>query len=434
MEPPPELLTQNLWERYGFAGNPFDTSPLPINYGQGLSVVNAYVPRTGLAAPGDLMRNFLRNPGGGRIVVEGEPGVGKTTFVNYHRYEWELHAKRGLLSPVSPISVEKSWSGKDFVLALLNSLASRIRLDKRPAAVAKDELLQEVAAITGVRREKDGGFGLNVSAPALGGLGLSRSRKESLKATEISLLHLREYLTRLVAKARDELGFGGVIFHLENMELLRQKDGRALREFFEDIRDSIQEPHVYFVFVGYRGMFQQVIVPAPRVRSIFFDLPLDLEPLSREQVHAIILRRYELLAAPGKNWIKPIEDAVIGHFYEAFAGRIRYVMNAVTSLISHLPDSYAGTLTLAQAAEILKAIQQSEIKARLTTAEIEVFQAAIRLRRFTPTALAQATGKSKQLIQKHLSKLQELGFVYPAEKSGRSQFYEREPRFSFLAS
>lgn len=433
MDAPPELLTQNLWERYGFSGNPFDTSPLPINYGQGLSVVNAYVPRGGLAAPGALMKNFLRNPGGGRIVVEGEPGVGKTTFVNYHRYEWELHAKPGLLSPVSPVSVEKSWSGKDFVLALLNSLSSRIRLDKRPAAVAKDELLQEVSAITGVRREKDGGFGLNVSAAALGGLGLSGSRKESLKATEITLIQLREYLTKLVAKARGELGFGGVIFHLENMELLRQKGGRALREFFEDIRDIIQEPDVYFIFVGYRGMFQQAIVPSPRVRSIFFDQPLNLEPLSKEQVYEIILRRYELLAAPGKNWIKPVEDAVIGHFYETFSGKIRYVMNGITSLISHLPDSYAGTLTLAKAAEILGSIQLSEIKARLTTAEVEVFQVAIRLRRFTPTALAKETGKSKQLIQKHLSKLQDQGFVFPAEKSGKSQFYEVQPRFSFQA-
>ena len=45
---------------------------------------------------------------------------------------------------------------------------------------------------------------------------------------------------------------------------------------FEAVRDALQESGVYFIFVANTGMFQQVIVPLPRVRSIFFDTPVRL--------------------------------------------------------------------------------------------------------------------------------------------------------------
>jgi len=89
-------LTQNLWERYGFTHNPYDTKALSLSKAAPLSVQEAYIPRADSAATADLLTNFLRNPGGGRIVVEGDPGVGKTTFVNFHRQQWETKARHKL--------------------------------------------------------------------------------------------------------------------------------------------------------------------------------------------------------------------------------------------------------------------------------------------------------------------------------------------------
>lgn len=40
-----------------------------------------------------MLLGILRSTGGGRAVVEGDVGVGKTTFVNYGRYLWETEAK-----------------------------------------------------------------------------------------------------------------------------------------------------------------------------------------------------------------------------------------------------------------------------------------------------------------------------------------------------
>lgn len=423
-------LTQNLWERYGFTDNPYDTKALSISKAATLSVLDAYVERDAPSTASTLLTNFLRNPGGGRIVVEGDPGVGKTTFVNFHRQRWETSAKPKLLSPATEISVREQWTERDFLLSLLASLSARLRLDLGEKEYEKNKLLREVSAVTGVRVEASGGY--EGSLTVLGtGVGFGRSSGTAVNVGEVTNDHLREFLRGLITLAKTR-GFAGVIYHLDNLELLARHGPAALQAFFEAIRDAIQEPAVYFIFVGYRGMFQQAIVPQPRVRSIFFDTPVYLEPLTPEQVHEVIEKRYDLLAVPGKKWIKPVEDDVIDHLYATFAGKIRYVMNAVTSLVSHLPDSYAQPLALPEATKVLREILRSEIHRILSDTEATVFLAAVKHGRFTNTALGRQTGKSKQQIQKYLSRWLEMNLVSHAEKEGRLQFYAIEPRFSLL--
>ncbi len=79
-------LSQNIWERYGFRGNPFDTGALSAFAGALLPIAHAIVGREMESTESRMLLAILRSPGGGRAVVEGEIGVGKTTFVNYHRY------------------------------------------------------------------------------------------------------------------------------------------------------------------------------------------------------------------------------------------------------------------------------------------------------------------------------------------------------------
>ncbi|HAZ60767.1 MAG TPA: hypothetical protein DCY89_04240 [Gammaproteobacteria bacterium] len=181
-------------------------------------------------------------------------------------------------------------------------------------------------------------------------------------------------------------------------------------------------------------MFQQVIVPLPRVRSIFFDMPVHLDPLTLPEVKAVMERRYTLLAVPNKAWIKPVDDIVVESLYQTFSGKIRYVMNAITSLVSHLPDSYARTLSLEEARTLLQGIARSQVRSLLHGAEEAVFLEAAALGRFTNTQLATRTGKSKQQIQKYLKSWLALNIVAHREREGRQQFYETDPRFAVLRS
>lgn len=424
-------LTQNLWERYGFSANPFDTKALSLSEGALLSVSDAYISRGKGSEAASVLTNFFRNPGGGRIVVEGEPGVGKTTFVNYHRHQWETEAADKLLTPATEISLQEDWGERDFLVNLLSALSARIRLDLSQNRFAKDTLLQEINAICGVFITKDGGF--SVGGQALGtGVSIGKTTNKTIRIGDLSIHHLRQYLSLLVRKALKQKKVAGVTFHFNNLELLAQKGPQPLQNFFEKIRDVLQEPNVYFVFVGYRGMFQQVIVPCERVRSIFFDAPVYLDPLSFAETQTIIKRRYQLLALPGKKWIHPIEDSVIEHLHHTFAGKIRYVMNAVTTLINRIPESYSQPLNVEMAIDVLSSILNSELRKGLSEEEVRVFFVAVKQGRFTNTSLVKQVGKSKQSINKYLQTFLRCGYIHLAEAVGRNRYYEINPRFSIL--
>lgn len=223
-----------------------------------------------------------------------------------------------------------------------------------------------------------------------------------------------------------------MILHFNNLELLARRSPEHLAIFFDEARDLLQTPSVYFVFVGYTGMFQEIIVPQERVRSIFFGRSIHLPPLSREEVHQAIARRYELLATQPKRWIPPVDDLVVDYLYEVFQGRIRFIMDAITSLVTHLPDGMTGTLATEDAQSLLEQLTWERVENVLTETELVVLRAAVRASRFTNSSLVKATGKGKQNITKYVNRFLGLHLVHPAERRGRNVYYEISPDLALL--
>jgi DNA-binding transcriptional ArsR family regulator len=425
-------LTQNLWERFGFRDNPFDTRALSMASDSRLSVAEAFVGRDEESAESQLMTNFLRNPGGGRAVVEGDVGVGKTTFVNFHRYLWERQARSKLLTPASEVSVQGEWGPREFLVSVIGALAGRLALNMKPSDRQKDQLLAEVDALTGVlvRQSFNVTGGITVlGSGASGGSGKS----VTVHRGEVNQPTLRRYLDKLMDRVR-RAKYAGAILHLNNLELLARRDPDGLIRFFDEIRDCLQTPNIYFVFVGYTGMFQEIVVPRERVRSIFFGHPIYLAPLSCDEVHHAIELRYKLLAIKPKRWIRPVDDTLIDHLYEVFSGKIRFIMDAITTLVSRLPEGVTATLATQAAKELLRQLTRERIRSLLTDSEQKVLLAAVQQRRFTNSSLVKATRKSKQNVAKYLGRLTRLNLVHVAERRGRSVFYETSPELSLLTS
>ena len=423
-------LTQNLWERFGFRDNPYDTRALSLSPESALSVAEAFVGRGEKSNEWRLLTNFLRNPGGGCAVVEGDVGVGKTTFVNFHRYLWENEAETKLLTPASEISVQRDWGVREFLLSVVGALAGRLALKMGQSAATKDELLTEVSALTGVLVRESLNLSGGISVLGSGATG-GKSKSTIVHRGEVSVPALKQYLDRLLARVR-KARFAGSILHLNNLELLARDDPRRLARFFDETRGSLQTPHVYFIFVGYTGMFQEIIVPVGRVRSVFFGYPIHLPPLSKQDVHSAIKLRYKLLALKKNKWIAPVDDELIDHLYDVFAGKIRFIMDAITTLVTRLPEGVTSTLSADDAREMLQQLAWERIRSLLTDSEQGVLAAAVEQGRFTNSSLVKATGKSKQNVAKYVKRLVELNFAYQAEKRGRSVFYETSPELALL--
>lgn len=427
-----EELTQNLWERFGFRDNPFDTRALSLTTESCLSVANAFVGHDKRSSESSLMTNFLKNPTGGNIVVEGEVGVGKTTFVNYHKYVWEKKAKTKLLTPASEISVQGGWGAHEFLISILGSLAGRLALEMKRRDIERDRLLNEVNALTGVLIKEWKNYGSGVSVLGLGA-NYSLSKSLILKVGEITIETLQEYLRKLLKRVHNK-GYAGVIFHIDNLELVRRRDPSHLSTFFDEVRDILQEPNIHFIFVGYAGMFQEVIAPVERVEGIFVQ-PIHLPALDLPLVHSAIKRRYELLSINRNRWIPPVEDSLIDFLWELFSGKIRSIMKAITTIFIYIPESVAYTLPTEDAKKILKelTIQNLKNKEKITDTELIVLECAAKQRRFTNSSLVEATKKSKQNVAKYINRLLGLSLIYQAGKQGRNVYYEIAPSLSILS-
>ena len=423
-------LTQNLWERYGFQDNPFDTRALSFNSESKLSVASAYVSRGDKPKESVIFNNFFRNPGGGRIIIEGDSGVGKTTFVNYHRYLWEKEATESLITPVTEISVQENWNIHTFLISLIGSLAGRLRLDIPEKEYRKDNLYTEISALSGVLIKQSQSY--NIGGTVLGSGGsFGKNPSFSVQIGKVTTEKLREYISILVSRVKD-IGYSGVTFHLNNMELIAKRGSEKLKSFFEEIRDCLQMESIYYVFVGHKGMFQQIIAPLERVRSIFYNNPILISPLTKVEVKRVIEKRYQLLALPNKTIIRPVEQSVLDSLYDIFNGKIRYLMNAVTSLITNIPESYNDTLDVESAINFLREITITEVNTYISGEELKVFNEVVKGIRFTNSSLSYCTGKSKQSINKYINKFLALNLIFPSDKVGRNRFYEVDPKFMLL--
>ncbi|MCK4344288.1 MAG: hypothetical protein KAX05_03300, partial [Bacteroidales bacterium] len=263
------------------------------------------------------------------------------------------------------------------------------------------------------------------------GVTFGHSVPTTVQIGEITVGVLQDYLRKLIQRILSA-GYAGTIIHLNNLELLARNDSTMVSNFFNDIRDILQEPCIYYIFVGSTGMFQETIVPIERVRSIFFGMPVLVRPLTSNDVKMAIKQRYKLLAIRENKWILPIEDELIDNLYEVFSGKIRFVMDAITTLVASLPEGITGTISTSDAKHYLHQLTEQKVKHVLTDAELSVLLQAIQQIQFTNSSLVKATKKTKQNINKYIRQFRKLNFIYQTKKEGRSVYYEVLPDLLLL--
>ncbi|MBM4045034.1 MAG: hypothetical protein FJ279_07965 [Planctomycetes bacterium] len=410
-------LSQNIWARYGFRGNPFDTGALSASADALLPIAQAIVGR-GMDSPESrLMLDVVRSVGGGRAVVEGDIGVGKTTFVNYHRYLWEAEAQDKLLTPATEISLSSDVSAREFLWNTIGAVIGKMVLLCGEKYVQSRPLLRELFLLNRVFLQRS--FEVQASLFGFGG-GLGRTTQVSVP--EPPDVQLYAYLRELVGEVK-RLDYKGIFLHFDNLELVSLRSPERTRELFEELRDALQTPDIYFVFVGQTGFFSEIISPSERVRSVFFGQPVHIPPLTKSQVLEAVHRRYRLLAAHPDRLILPVTDDLLEYLYDLYDGKMRFVMDGVATVITHLPHAVAETLDSAAAKTLLARLVSERLKRELTRREWDVLRETVRLGTFNNAAIARALHVKPPNVTKYLNALLDRHFIYPHHRTGRQVFY-----------
>lgn len=410
-------LIQNIWTRFGFRGNPFDTSALAAANESLLPIAQAIVGREMESPESRALLGVLRSPGGGRVVVEGDIGVGKTTFVNYHRYLWEVEAKDKLLTPATELTVDSGVKVGGFVSDIIGAVLGKLVLVQGEKYAHGRPLLHELFLLNRVFTHRS----LEVQATVFGfGGGVGRAAQASVP--EPSDVQWLSYLRELVAEVK-RLGYKGIFLHFDNLELASLRNPEESRQMFERLRDTLQMPDIYFVFVAQAGFFNEIISPLERVRSVFCGFPVHVPPLSKEQVLQVIQKRYELLAVNRERFIRPVDDALLGYLYDLYDGKLRFILDAVTSIVTNFPHATAETLDEAAAKTLLAELVMDRLRHELTTREWDVLREAVRLGTFTNADVAKALKQHRQNVSKYFNALLAKRFIYPQRREGRQIFY-----------
>lgn len=410
-------LIQNIWTRFGFRGNPFDTAALAAAAESLLPIAQAIVGREMESPESKMLLGVLRSPGGGRAVVEGDIGVGKTTFVNYPRYLWEVEATDRLLTPATEITLGSGLSVGGFVSDIIGAVLGKIVLLRGEKYAHNRPLLHELFLLNRVFTHRS----LEVQATLFGfGGGVGRAAHASVP--EPSEVQWLSYFRELVTEVK-RLDYKGIFLHFDNLELASLRNPEDSRQLFERLRDTLQMPDVYFVFVGQRGFFNEIISPSERVRSVFNGFPIQVPPLSKEQVLQAIQKRFELLAVNRDRFIQPVDDTLLEYLYDLYTGKMRFILDAVTSIVTNLPHATTETLDAAAAKALLAELVMDRLQHELTRREWDVLRVAVRLGTFTNADISRALKQQRQNISKYFNSLLAKRFIYPHHRDGRQIYY-----------
>ena len=412
-------LRQYIWKNYGLKANPFDTRALSLGTKSSLPIAQAFVGRDHNSRESTFVTNILSNPGGTCFVVEGAVGVGKTTFVNYHRDLWEREAEDKILTPEEEISVCDNWTAKDFLLNILETIIERItKLPSGEKYIQADSTLEEIYLLSRIYKNRIPNLGLNLYH-----VGASWGENETLNIPSMPEIKLLRYFRYLVQKIK-EFGYSGLFLHLDNLELLRPSGVEKAQALFENLRDTLQTPNVYFAIVGYRGFFHEIIAPRERLKSIFFGRPILIHPLSKNEVQAVIERRYSLLKMQAVTLIPPFDIEFIDYLYDIYRGKIRFIMEAINTLVPFLSKTFPTTISSEKARIKLKEILTEELMESVTPQEYEILKAGMQQDYFTNNDICKAIKISAPNVTRALKKLQQNGLISYMRKEGRNLFYQ----------
>jgi hypothetical protein len=293
-------LVPNLWKPYGLQSSPFFQNELKA--GDPTHPVSLFVGREEESVR--VQRRITSDPAT-RTIVQGAPGVGKSSFVNWIKSRLTAH---GVATYEHPIRIHADTTRTSFVADTLRTL-TRIRAASR-AANGNATFWEETARLL------EGGELTGGSATVLGvGAGLTRSYVAPRTPPD----SLYEHLGQAIQNLTTELD-APVLLHVNNMENLQDPASAAV--LMLDLRDYFMLEGAHWIFVGALGVEDDVFRVYTQVSGIF-PAAETLQPLGPHEIQRLLERRYEHLQIKGHDYIAPVEPAVAAEIYTLYQGDLR---------------------------------------------------------------------------------------------------------------
>ena len=338
------------WQQFGLVKNPYDTAPLVE--GGDVPIEKAFI---GREIEQKFLSDLFENEDNLNLTICGDVGVGKTSLTNFQKVIWKYRTPKLLFSFRREIEASASLLNKEnFLLEIIGSILREIEL--LDESLLGNHFLKRLHQLVDITQYADISGGISVN-----GFGLNASHNQNIVfPPTFSLAMLEKYFFSLIefllSHKVNNRKYSGLIIHVNNFDtvLLDKTQKKKVIQFFNEIRDILQIPHVYCLFLGPKNFFKDIISSQKRVKGIFAQTPLQIKPLSKNELVRAFDERMRLLRSPSvANYIKPIEDKVIYRLYDLYNGDIRLIMSSIKDLLGQYSDRVTQPLSVDEAMLLL---------------------------------------------------------------------------------
>ena len=307
----------NRWTPFGLEDDPFFQEEL------GPRATDAYPVGRYFVGREDEVRALVARVGGARssrTVVEGDAGVGKTSFVNRVKHDLAAH---GVCTHEQPIRITAETTLPSFVGDLLRVLLA-MHAARAPTAGVAPEVVARADLWAKITRVAEGQF---LRTGGVGAAGFSVSAGATNIAPQLAgdLYH-----DEVRAAIRDLAGERGrLLLHVNNLENLRDAGTARAATLFRSLRDLLLIPGAHWLFVGRPGTAADVFQVHAETDSVMSE-PVVLDPFAPDEVAALLERRYRELRR-GLRSTAPVEPAAAAALYRRYRGDLRNFLRLLST-------------------------------------------------------------------------------------------------------
>lgn len=163
------------------------------------------------------------------------------------------------------------------------------------------------------------------------GAGMSKTAQHK-NLSEVPKNVLQDKIIQIVKLVKKSFNVDGILLNINNIDILEEK---RTCEIFNQLRDYLFDiPGLWNIIIGPPGLYSSLYQQATRVAEILSGQETKLDPLSEEDVIAVLKNRQKLYSKnPKKLSILPIEQDFIRELYKNSDGEIRTVFKVCDDIV-----------------------------------------------------------------------------------------------------
>lgn len=409
----------SIWSYFGLASNPFSPDPLPA-FGGELSIDSFYGRESELKQINMIINN---NPQS-RILVNGNIGLGKTTFVNFVRAK---AFQRGYFTTLAEIGIQYDWDAEAFMGVTLSAIYTSITRIKGIREKFDSNFLKKLDIYFGSYRGSSVGGNIGTAVVSIGG-----SKGDSYSVPALNSFVMKDLLVEIVENLK-KAGYKGLIIHYNNLELLHGVGDRNIVKLFNGIRDFLQVDGVHFIFVG-DSTVPEILQKVPRVDEIFHGPPILISPFGLEDITKILDKRVDQLKIGSLfSYEKPYSPDAIQILYELFNGNIRAIFKSLTTaMIAVSTSGKLAVLHQPNLAKTLRKIAEERYLNNLNSTDQRILAQILNKKETTNKLIAETLKLKPQNVSASITKLRENNAIRLSRVEGRARYYVPSPEIKWL--